>query len=655
MATNSTTINSLSISELLNGSRNYIIPIYQRNYAWGEAEITQLIQDIIDYIPTQNADNKNYYLGTLVVYKRPEGKDLYETIDGQQRFTTLSILVSVIKNQYTRIDTSWFSKLNLDFDSRKNSTETLNALYNGRFDLLENSQSNNESIKNAYDLIVKLLPKKLEESKIAIEQFCEYLFYGVKILQVPVPKDTDLNHYFEIMNNRGEQLEKHEVLKSKLLEVLNQVEAPEDKKLYSECLNLIWEACANMEKYLQYGFETNLRKIIFGGNELNTLGVNNFEEFCQKYKSLNSVEQKQASSLSISDIIKGAKTSTQKEEKDDNPERFYPVINFQNFLLHILRIQTQKDIPLDDKRLLKIFQDEIALCQSQAEKIEFVTQFIFNLLKGKFLFDKYVIKREYISGRDKWSLKRVKQYENNKISYVNTFGDGEDNTETGENQRILMLLSMFHVSTPTLVYKHWLNAALLFIFQNPELSASAYINYLETLAKSFVFDRFIAQAPKEYYDIIYRSDELISNSIDDLDLQMLSYSKISNNLVFNYLDYLLWRDNVSINPIPKEFEFTFRSSVEHYYPQNPMQGFEKIADEKILNSFGNLCLISHSKNSRLSNFMPTAKKEHYAKNQIDSIKQHIMMNEFRPEEWNIDSILEHEKKMVDLLLEQIKQ
>lgn len=68
-----------------------------------------------------------------------------------------------------------------------------------------------------------------------------------------MPEDTDLNHYFEIMNNRGEQLEKHEILKSKFLEILNELEV-EERELALSVFNLIWEACSNMEKYIQYGF-----------------------------------------------------------------------------------------------------------------------------------------------------------------------------------------------------------------------------------------------------------------------------------------------------------------------------------------------------------------------------------------------------------------
>ena len=96
--------------------------------------------------------------------------------------------------------------------------------------------------------------------------------------------------------------------------------------------------------------------------------------------------------------------------------------------------------------------------------------------------------------------------------------------------------------------------------------------------------------------------------------------------VFNYLDYLLWQnyrttsreyfkiinEQAFTDNRVKDFEYTFRSSVEHYYPQHPIdENFVlKGKDAEWLDNFGNLCLISGSKNSRLSNFMPAAKKDY---------------------------------------------
>jgi hypothetical protein len=59
------------------------------------------------------------------------------------------------------------------------------------------------------------------------------------------------------------------------------------------------------------------------------------------------------------------------------------------------------------------------------------------------------------------------------------------------------------------------------------------------------------------------------------------------------------------------------------------------------------CLISHSKNSRLSNFMPEAKKEYYRNNTIDSLKQHLMM---KSQLWDTVAIFKHYDAMSEVLL-----
>jgi hypothetical protein len=419
----------VSVKDLLSESSDYLIPIYQRNYAWGEKEISQLIQDIIDSIPREGEPSKSYYLGTLVVYPRKNGKEIvFETVDGQQRLTTLSILASVLKNTFQEVDMSWYLRPNLTFESRDISSQTLLGLFEGTTDKLSERTT---TFLDAYELASRLLRLKLDEEDIDIMRFANFLFEHVKILQIPLPEHTNLNHYFEIMNNRGEQLEKHEVLKARLLEAFLPIkEENQDKwRLWERTFHLIWEACSNMEKYVQYGFSPDQRHRLFGQNDWNHLSASTFEEVCkelwgkaqvsnpptdQSKDNLNSTNDYQ---LSISQIIEGNHLPKDETLGDEQPERFNSVVNFQNFLLHVLRIQTNKDIPLDDKRLIAVFDGEL---KASENKIEFVEEFIFGLFKAKMLFDKYVIKREFLSSGDRWSLKRLKWYEKNKVSYVNS-------------------------------------------------------------------------------------------------------------------------------------------------------------------------------------------------------------------------------------------
>ncbi|QQL43716.1 DUF262 domain-containing protein [Sulfuriroseicoccus oceanibius] len=662
---NTEEVTQLTVKQLLGSDDTYLIPMYQRNYAWEKGEITQLIQDIIDYMPEQ----RPYYIGSLVVFRRQADRSarhtVFETIDGQQRLTTLSLLTSYLKNNGSA-NTAWYRDAKIHFESRPLSKKTFDTITNRHFhkepsDALKPEEINT-GITNGYRLIGEALDLAFKNSPEKLQHFERFLFEQVQVMRIQVPDDTDLNHYFEIMNSRGEQLEKHEVLKAKLLEVLNQEPDDAIKESSKRTLHLVWESCANMEKYAQSGFSPKLRNELFGDQKWDELQPKNFEQLCQtvaQHSEESSADESKALSYIIANPVKERTTT---EDGDDTPDRFNSVINFPNFLLHILRISvnegtqahTDNDVPLDDKRLIQLFEEHILKAEAPLERSR---KFIFNLLKGKHLFDHYIIKREFLKGSDSWSLKRYKWNKGDsrnslgKSSYVNTFDGGDDQL----NRSLLMLLSAFHVSTPTMVYKHWLNAALNYLFSNEsDVIASEYLTHMEGVARAFVFDRYLVKGEgASYYEMIYRRKGKPQRdpgtlSAGDISPQM-RFTKIKNNLVFNYLDYLLWQKYRNDNSQKQiaNYEFTFRSSVEHYYPQTPMEGVKDMSDDPSLHYFGNLCLISHSKNSRLSNFSPAAKKDYYAQNSIDSPKQHLMM---QFDNWDKAAILEHEEEMISTLL-----
>lgn len=647
-----------SVKELLVSNDQYIIPMYQRNYAWEDAEISQLIQDISDNLPAEGESALNYYIGSLVVFQRKDTQSqqsLSEVIDGQQRLTTLILLSSYLRHRKTASLNIPVGKLS--FDSRESSTHTIDTIQSINFakdpELLLDSTKTNEAILHGYHLIDKILSKWNDQD---LQFFSDFLFKKVQVISVKVPDDTELNHYFEIMNNRGEQLEKHEILKALLLRPLEDIHDPSAKATAKSCLHAVWEACANMEKYVQMGFPVSLRQKLFG-SDWSSFTPNSTTSLLTFFEETNTITvdpNSQHSSPtghtddhSLESIIESATVFIEKGKNtnaDAPAERFHPPINFQNFLLQVLRVFTKEDIPLDDKRLIPLFTEH--LIKLGPEK---VNQFTYALLKSKWLFDQYIIKRDYADGADDWSLKHLKKAKDSNSSYHrNTFMNAD------LNHRVLMLLTALHVSTPTMVYKHWLNAALHHLYQaDGEIEAQSYLSYLEEVTKAFVFDRHLAVDERsDYYNIIYHNHgkcQTDPHSLSDIDLATkLEFQEIENNLIFNYLDYILWIKLKDSNSKKiKDFKFTFRSSVEHYYPQKP----EKIPrlEPSDLDAFGNLCLISHSKNSRLSNFPPEAKKSDYqGKNTpIDSIKQHLMMEDTPP--WNAEKIQAHTGMMIKTL------
>lgn len=626
-------IPSFSIGSLFENADSYVIPIYQRNYTWGLGEITQLIQDVYDYAFDKEKSKTNYYIGTLVVYERNvNGETTYETIDGQQRLTTLKILLNALHRKFEQEILDKISyQLTLSFDSRKKSTETLEVItnHNQKNVAFISNKEYNPQIKQRYFDAEKVLSRFLDTEE-KVNTFYKYLTEKVKVVRVSVPEDTDLNHYFEIMNNRGEQLEKHEILKANMLEVLSKDQA------LTYAFNTIWEACSDMERYVQYGFSTTQRDKVFTDNNWNELKCSSLEDIAERIFEVAKVESNTAH-MDINTIVnyKGSfKANT--DEKEDAPERFTSVVNFPNFLLHVLRVQTKTNVALDDKRLIdsfQIFLDE----KDEVKQKQFVKDFGYNLLKLKHLFDQYIIKREFIREKDQWSLKVLKWYAGNKVSYVNSI------EEEALNKEIIMLLSMFHVSTPTLVYKHWLNGALNYLFDQNEVNGNDYKDYLLKLGQAYLFDRYIAKDAIDYFEMIYKNQSTsLNKNSGAYNFDSLNKGTSVENFVFNYLDFILWKEGAEGS---STFEFTFRSSVEHYYPQNPISKDHKI-EVSVYDLFGNLCLISSSKNSRLSNHMPSAKKDYYYKVGADSLKQQLMMSE---SDWTEKEIRDHSIVMINKL------
>ena len=622
-------LDELSIEKLFIES-HYIIPIYQRNYAWGEPEIEQLIRDIWDV--AKQKEKTDYYIGSLVVNDRKNAN--YETIDGQQRHTTLSIILAALKNKFCQ-PIAGIHRSNLGFDSRPKSDQTLRSLFINRKlveeDLVE------RSIRSAYEIVCRCLSNNVDD----IALFTRFLLGNVKILRVVVPEDTDLNHYFETMNNRGEQLEKHEVLKARLMNLL---ETNQERYAFAN----VWDACADMNRYVQLGIDTAFREKLFS-DSWNAIPIS-FNSIFESFSDSKETSDEE----SLLDIIEKPKLRENEEDKASGGSvAFGAVINFSNFLLHVLRVDTKKDVPLDDKRLLSIFD----------EKKPDPKTFLMALLKSRMLFDRYIIKRENDEG---WSLQTLKYYKKNADRNKSTFDYVNSAEDENNNKHLIMLLSMFHVSFPALVYKHWLNDVLSDLYKISDddgfVNGQTYFQYLEDMNDRFFYGRF-GISPDEsidYFDLTYR-EPIIPVEFDRTHLEQ---STNVQNFIFNRLDYLLWRrlkseekfEGVDMGYVKNrvnKFSFTFRTSVEHYYPQHPLSGSPLDNSDTLpigVNSFGNLCLISRSNNSKLSNYLPEAKKEHYEKSSnVESLKQIFMMSY---KKWGPDAvgnIKAHEEMMISVL------
>ena len=679
MKTKALPLKEVSIQELFNGTiqATYEVPIYQRNFAWEKDEITALIQDICD--AWKKGTGSVYYIGTLVSFHK--GDNVFEIIDGQQRLTTLTLIQDAL-------DIPMQNKLT--YRARRKATNTLNALSKAKIDIDEVDSG----IMAGFRFVKTAISEILSEQE--LNGFKKYFQSRVHIIHYQVPRDIDLNRYFEIMNSRGEQLEKHEIVKANLLAVLHD---SADRSLF----NRIWECCSDMSLYIQQKYP----EARFFGESLDQFIPKNFE-------GLPKDDVKQQASISIESLlVPDAGSSDEKPVYDEEQlDAFQPIIDFSNFLLIVLKLTRIREeeafspvsFNLDDKELLNEF-GKLSLDEA------FVKEFGYNLLKAKFLLDNYMVhhsKEEDRVENNPWKLQRW-QRDRRKKGYLKNLVP-EDDTQA----ELQHLLSMFEVSFTARQRKNYLFYCLLYLFDLP--SYAERIRYLKWywwfvrgLADKFFRNVYLVSCrlneintplPGSFDDVILQEGKVNTGDLADSGEKEFKAiygdgtekSKGIPLFVFNYLDYKLWRryalklrgegtkkgskerreffeelgcSDFDLKVFDQFYFSRTRRSLEHYYPQANVNGSEGAPDENQINCLGNYAMIGSEANSSGSNWSPKTKLDHYLdpagkirQISVASIKFMIMMQKCKDNqegrepgrEWVFEDIKDHQERMLKMLL-----
>ena len=678
MKTKDLPLKEVSILELFNGTvqATFEVPIYQRNFAWEKDEITALIQDIYD--AWKKDSGSVYFIGTLVSFHK--GDNVFEIIDGQQRLTTLTLIQDVLDIPMRN---------RLTYRARRKATNTLNSLSRAKIDIDEVDTGIVDGFRFAKTAISEILSEQ------EIDGFKNYFQNKVHIIHYLVPRDIDLNRYFEIMNSRGEQLEKHEIVKANLLAMLKD---PADRSRF----NRIWECCSDMSLYIQQKYP---EARIFGES---------LDQFIPKsFEDLPADDVEQQSCVSIESLLApGAGSQEGKPVYDEEQlDAFQPIIDFSNFLLIVLKLTRIREeegfspssFNLDDKELLnefgKISLDEL-----------FVKRFGYNLLKAKFLLDNYMVhhsKEEDRVENNPWKLQRWQRDKRKKGYLKNLVPEDETQTE------LQHLLSMFEVSFTARQRKNYLFYCLLYLFDLPSYAERIrylkwYCWFVKGLADKYFRNVYLVTnrlneintpLPGSFDDVILQEGKV--NTADLADTGEKEFTAIYGDgteksrgiplFVFNYLDYKLWHryalklrgegtkkgskerreffeelgcSDFDLKVFDQFYFSRTRRSLEHYYPQANANGLDGAPNENQINCLGNYAMIGSEANSSGSNWSPKTKLDHYLdptgkirQISVASIKFMIMMqkckdNQERREpglEWVFEDIKDHQERMLKML------
>lgn len=230
-------VDQKKIKELFQDKRaDFLIPDYQRPYAWGEAECQTLWDDVLAFtIPDNDCDkfddNDEYFLGPIVTFKNEQGK--MEVIDGQQRLTTLMLLLRAFYPCFEKMEdkASRTTRENIeqciwktdqfgtpDMSALKIDSEVASDRDKGEFMEILKSGTVQEGQKSIYAANYRFFQRKIDEF---IRDYSGYLPYlATRIMQncilLPIEaesQDTALR-IFSTLNDRGKPLSDSDIFKA---------------------------------------------------------------------------------------------------------------------------------------------------------------------------------------------------------------------------------------------------------------------------------------------------------------------------------------------------------------------------------------------------------------------------------------------------------
>lgn len=638
----------INIATVVEEGWEFNIPIYQRLYVWTEEQVKTLFEDLHT---AYTAKKDLYYIGGIITVENALKPNLFDLVDGQQRFTTLWLLSNELGRALLPFTYNG-KNLRLQFSIRENVSEFFTSI--GQISNKVNEASNDFSdlmqVGKARNLIIQLIDKHLSNDS-EKQAFSNFIFEKVRMVKTTVPSSNDLNKLFEALNNRGAQLEHHEILKARLLSFIKDVEK---RNKYAK----LWQVCSVMDNYLErvialeIGSSKDVAHIYHNGfkiadvldlfvseNPQTTLWLSDVLEQPEKYENI---------ATSVKENI-----NHHPEASEDEFEPVRSILSFPQLLLHTLRIflfkQEKEDIQrINEKELLEIFDKHFLKSDFIDEKS--VIEFIETLFEVRYAFDRYIIKWVTVGDqKEEHILKDI--YKQNQKRGGQTYYLRRIKKE--ELHGIALLQSiLYHSQQNTTQY--WLTPFLYWMTdERPSFNdAFLFLRHLDNTLLSSNTEEIplperTIQSMKEYLKYEPAPEAIFGNSDNPRE-----DGTAFPHYWFYKIEFVLWyyRNKLGKAESWKDYKMTARNSIEHIGPQNPRAPEDKVCIE-MLDTMGNLVLVTRSINSEYSDKAFGVKKSMFLdkkrKGSIDSLKSDLIYEE---KYWNDRMAKKHFEKIMELLI-----
>lgn len=236
------------LAKIFSSDFEYVIPSYQRPYAWTVDQASELFDDLFDFYKSEPGEG--YFLGSIVLIKQ-DSEPYAEVIDGQQRLTTLTILLSALASilegkqrdtlcKYIQEPGNEFEglepkpRLTLRERDKAFFSKYVQALDFEQLGGLDDKSLDNESqinIKKNSQLFLQRIENNLGNSGESIKGFVAFLLQRCFLVAVSTPSQQSAFRVFSVMNSRGLDLQPTDIIKA---DIIGKLATDKERDEYNE-------------------------------------------------------------------------------------------------------------------------------------------------------------------------------------------------------------------------------------------------------------------------------------------------------------------------------------------------------------------------------------------------------------------------------------
>lgn len=249
-----------TIESILSRPETFQVPDYQRSYSWDEEQWEDLWYDVKDI-----GENDTHFMGSIVVIQKNDIKERgwMEVIDGQQRLTTISIVLAIMRDYYRAegdkndhaetIERNYLWQRNLDGETLPNLT--LSNFDEGDFvKILEGKYSDISpgQLKEAYSYFKdKIENLELEE----VDLLRKKILTSLSVVLIGCDNEDSAFRLFETLNDRGMDLSAIDLMKNHLFKIANEdneIDYQEIKTTWEEIMDEVVHEMSNPDRFFRH-------------------------------------------------------------------------------------------------------------------------------------------------------------------------------------------------------------------------------------------------------------------------------------------------------------------------------------------------------------------------------------------------------------------